>query len=102
VAFQVADRHSAPAVGGADHGGEHEFERGFFLRMVLISPGAPSLVTVVSTHPSGQQTAESNATSNGPSAVRTRPGSYPLREPTWPGPRRQNRRIKTLLEAGRC
>ena len=32
VAFQVADRHSAPAVGGADHGGEHEFERGFFVR----------------------------------------------------------------------
>ena len=31
VAFEVADRYPAPAVGGADHGGEHEFHRGAFV-----------------------------------------------------------------------
>jgi hypothetical protein len=31
VTFQVADRYAAPAVGGADQGGEYEFHGGFFV-----------------------------------------------------------------------
>jgi hypothetical protein len=31
VTLQVADRHTAPAVGGADQGGEYELHGGFFV-----------------------------------------------------------------------
>lgn len=32
MAFEVADRDPAPAVGGADHGGEHQLHGGLLVR----------------------------------------------------------------------
>jgi hypothetical protein len=40
VAFQVADRHPAPAVGSADHGGEHQFHGGLLIRQPAGDLGA--------------------------------------------------------------
>ena len=42
VAFDVADRDPAPAIGGADQGGEHEFHGGFFVGEPGDHFGAPA------------------------------------------------------------
>jgi hypothetical protein len=44
VAFQVADRHPAPAVGSADHGGEHQFHGGLLIRQPAGDLGAAAFL----------------------------------------------------------
>jgi hypothetical protein len=44
VAFQVADGDAAPVVGGADHGGEHEFHGGLLVRQAAGDLGAAAFL----------------------------------------------------------
>jgi hypothetical protein len=47
VAFQIADGHATPAIGGADEGGEHQFHGGFFVGEPgdhFAAPANPTLV----------------------------------------------------------
>ena len=43
VAFQIADRYPAPAIGGADQDGEHQLHGGFFVGEPGDHLGAPAL-----------------------------------------------------------